>query len=145
MESRDPISKRYVYEPGLEDGATGDYIAELERLGYRKGDDVTIPNPEAKQPEIIMEPKSQELKEEVAAPPGWLILHDAASINCSRLMIREQDIMRVSEDLGEDGQTYIMVRFAGEASDWDWYKVKESFDEIIQKIKEASYSYGWKV
>lgn len=142
MESRDPISKRYVYEPGLEDGATGDYIAELERLGYRQADKASVPNPEAKQPEIITELKEEE---EVAAPPGWLILHDAASINCSRLMIREQDIMRVSEDLSEGGQTYIMVRFAGEASDWDWYKVKESFDEIIQKIKEAGYSYGWKV
>lgn len=143
MESRDPISKRYVYEPGLEDGATSDYLAELERLGYRKADDATVPNPEAKQPEFITELKLEEQKEEVAAPPGWVILHDAANINYSRLMIREHDILKVSESLEKNGQTYILVRVEGEGS--DWYKVKESFDEIIQKIKEASYSYGWKV
>ena len=143
MESRDPISKRYVYEPGLEDGATGDYIAELERLGYRKGDDATIPNPEAKQPEFITELKLEEQKEEITAPPGCIILHDAVDPNCSRLMIRERDILRVSESLGENGQVYIFVHGDGESS--DWYKIKESFDEIMQKIKEASYSYGWKV
>lgn len=134
MESRDPISKRYVYEPGLEDGATGDYIAELERLGYRTNS-VGVPEP-TKTFDIITEPKAKE-KEELDLPGGWVLLHGNDESGGGKFIVRECNILEVSSGMvSNPDATFVLIKRGGN-EEATWVCVFESFKEVVEKIENA--------
>ena len=135
MESKDPISKRYVYEPGLEDGMTNDYLAELEKLGYRT-EDVNVKMPECKTPEIQTEFEPEE-KEEVEVPEGWVLLHPTVREHevRSKIVIRENYIYEVTESTLGDGRVFLLI--GTPKREPEWLEVDETFDEVVRKIGNA--------
>ena len=136
MESRDPKTNRIVYEPGLEDGITNDYLAEMEKLGYRT-ESVKIPEP-AKQYDIITEPEPEE-EEELDLPGGWVLLHGdtgTSEVYTGRFIIRECNILEVSSARRDPGRAFILVK-RNENEEASWIFVEESFEEVVKKIKDA--------
>lgn len=141
MESRDPKTNRIVYEPGLEDGITNDYLAEMEKLGYRT-DSVKIPEP-AKQYDTITEFEPEE-EEELDLPGGWVLVHADTGTDGSdggRCLFRECNILEVSSSTHDPNKAFILVKH-DENEGPAWISVKESFEEVVKKIKDAWGGYS---
>lgn len=137
MESRDPKTNRIVYEPGLEDGITNDYLAEMEKLGYRT-ESIGIPEP-AKQYDIITEAEPEEKEEELDLPGGWVLLHGdtgTSEVYCGRFIIRECNILEVSSARRDHGRVFVLVK-RNENEEASWIFVEESFEEVVEKINNA--------
>lgn len=137
MESRDPKTNRIVYEPGLEDGITNDYLAEMEKLGYRT-ESIGVPEP-AKRYDIITEAEPEEKEEELDLPGGWVLVHaDAGADGCdgARCLVRECNILEVSSSTHDPNKAFILVK-SDEKEGPAWISVKESFEEVVKRIKNA--------
>lgn len=138
MESRDPKTNRIVYEPGLEDGITNDYLAEMEKLGYRT-ESIGVPEP-AKQYDIITEAEPEEKEEEeLDLPGGWVLVHADAGTDGSdggRCLVRECNILEVSSATHDPDKAFILVKSDGNEGA-AWISVKESFKEVVEKINNA--------
>ena len=138
MESKDPISKRYVYEPGLEDGMTNDYLAELEKLGYRKDEDVSLPKEIAEKdpPEFQTESKPTGEEKELDIPGGWVLLHGDTANGDGRCIVRESNILEVSSATYNMNKAFVLIK-RSESEEAMWISVKESFEEVVEKIANA--------
>lgn len=136
MESRDPKTNRIVYEPGLEDGITNDYLAEMEKLGYRT-ESIRVPEP-TKRYDIITEAEPEE-KEELDLPGGWVLVHADAGTDGGdggRCLVRECNILEVSSATHDPEKAFILIK-RNENEDASWISVKESFEEVVEKINNA--------
>ena len=136
MESRDPKTNRIVYEPGLEDGITNDYLAEMEKLGYRT-ESIGVPEP-AKRYDIITEAEPEE-EEELDLPGGWVLVHTVDETDGSdggRYLVRECNILEVSSSTDDPNKAFIHVKSDGNEGP-AWISVKESFKEVVEKINNA--------
>ena len=137
MESRDPKTNRIVYEPGLEDGITNDYLAEMEKLGYRT-ESVKIPEPN-KLFDTITEAEPEEEEEELDLPGGWILLHGDTGTSKAyrgRFIIRECNILEVSSTAHDPNKAFILIK-RDEKEGPAWVSVKESFEEVVEKINNA--------
>ncbi len=135
MESRDPKTNRIVYEPGLEDGITSDYLAEMEKLGYRT-DSVIIPEP-TKKFDIITEAEAEEKEEELDPPGGWILLHGNDESGGGKFIARECNVLEVSSGtMGNPDATFVLIK-RSDTEEPFWISVKESFKEVVEKIENA--------
>lgn len=136
MESRDLKTNRIVYEPGLEDGITSDYLAEMEKLGYRT-ESAKMPEPN-KLFDTITEAEPEE-EEELDLPGGWILVHADAGADGGdggRCLFRECNILEVSSSTHDLNKAFILVKSDGNEGP-TWISVKESFEEVVKKIKDA--------
>ena len=135
MESRDPKTKKYVYEPGLEDGITSDYLAEMEKLGYR-ADSVKIPEP-TKKCDIITEPEAEEKEEELNPPGGWILLHGNDESGGGKFIVRECNVLEVSSGtMSNPNTTFVLIKRC-DSEEATWVCVFETFKEVVEKIENA--------
>lgn len=135
MESRDPKTNRIVYEPGLEDGITSDYLAEMEKLGYRT-ESIGVPEP-AKRYDIITEAEPEEKEEELDLPGGWVLLHGNDESGGGKFIVRECNVLEVSSGtMGDPDATFVLIK-RSDTEEPFWTSVKESFEEVIEKINNA--------